>query len=337
MLRKLVASLWLVFVAWMLVYAMYASVVFGLAGAWAIWPSRQAAPTESVPARRGVGRRVVKALVLLGGLLAVPVVGFPEYAATTNRLHCRTLGFMGTTAPRDCAARDLAEGRRVAQAGGPLYGPRERLGVHGFNHVLALGGFASFLPEVAWETLWMSWAPDPFADTGGATRAPLAARRAQCAASYGPPRDAGARLAPERVEESEVASRSPKVQKRIAAGLPRLGKAPGSTLDLGEVHFAGPGGDLEAYTHSFLNDSLRAALALEVGDSRVSLHRLDDGAVEARWTGIIHYPGEHTAFEVPFPQVFGPPFMLRVSETAFCGMQVDGAMNPFVLTYTWRL
>ncbi len=330
MFRKLVASAWLLFVAWMLVYEMYASALVGFAGVWSLWPS-------SSPAERPVLRRIAKAVVLVGGMLAVPLIGLPEYAATTNRLHCRTLGFMGASAPRDCSAADLATGRRVAASGGPLYSARERLGVHGFNHVLALGGLAAFLPEVAAETVWMSWAPDPFADAGGAVRAPLAARRAQCAASYGPPRDIGSRLAPERVEESEVAARSPKVRAMIAKGLPRLGKTPGSTLELGEVHFAGPGGDFEAYTAAFVGDSLRAALALEVGDSRLTLRRLEDGGVEARWTGTIHYPGEHIAFELPFPRVVGPPFMLRVSETIFCGMQVDGAMNPFLLTYTWRL
>jgi hypothetical protein len=270
-------------------------------------------------------------VVLAVGLAAVPLVGLPEYAATTNRLHCRTLGFMGSTPPKDCRAADLAEGRRVARAGGPLYTPRERLGVHGFNHLLALGGFAAFLPEVAWETLWMSWAPDPFAEEGGAPRAPLAARRAQCSASKGTP---GHRLAPARQADGDVAARSPKVRRMVADGLPRLGRAPGSTVALGPVHFIGKGSNLEAYAHAFVHDSLRAALALEVDNSRISLHRQTQG-VEARWTGTVHYPGDDRSFEFPFPSVTGPPFMLRVSEAIFCGMQVDGAMNPYVLVYTW--
>ena len=84
------------------------------------------------------------------------------------------------------------------------------------------------------------------------------------------------------------------------------------------------------------HDSLRVALALEVGDSAVAATRRADGSVDAAWTGTIHYPGWDVAFAAPLPSLSGPK-ILRVSEAVFCGMQVDGAMAPYALTFRWTL
>jgi glycerate-2-kinase len=93
----------------------------------------------------------------------------------------------------------------------------------------------------------MSWAPDPFADTGGATRAPLAARRAQCAASYGPPRDAGARLAPDTLQRAQALGLSLNAYQQ-------RNDAYGFFSALGDLVVTGP-------THTNVND-FRAILVL---------------------------------------------------------------------------
>jgi hypothetical protein len=307
---------WAAVVTWMFVYAMPLSGLVGLTGVWALWPS------FGPPAwwRRGLVLGIAAMVPLCVGL-----IGFPEYAATTNELHCRTLGFMGNPAPEDCDPAAVARGVRIAKANGPLFSTRERLGVHGFNHLLAVGGLMVFLPEVAVETAAMSWVANPLPP--GAT---LAQRRQQCRVDRG----TGGFVAAPVATDSALLMRSAKVRRAIAAALPRLGSKAGSKFDMGEIHFVHGSNDNEAYGRAFLEDSLRVALALEVGDSRIVLHRRADGDVDGVWTGTIQYPDSDTAFGFPWPTVWGWR-RVRVSETVFCGMQAEGAMNPFVLTYNW--
>ena len=314
--RIAIALSWVVVIAWMFVYGMPLSGLVGLTGIWALWPS--AGPASWL--RRGLVFGVAALLPLSVGL-----VGLPEYAATTNELHCRTLGFMGNRAPQDCDAAAVARGVSIAKANGPLFSARERLGVHGFNHLLALGGIAVFLPEVAGETVAMSWVANPL--PSGAT---LAQRRQQCRVDQG---NGGFVAAPVAVD-SALLMRSAQVRRAIAVALPKLGSDAGSKLDMGEIHFVHGSNDNEAYGRAFLEDSLRVALALEVGDSRIVLHRRADGDVDGVWTGTIQYPGIDIAFMFPWPTIWGWR-QVRVSETVFCGMQAEGAMNPFVLTYNW--
>jgi hypothetical protein len=264
------------------------------------------------------------------GFLAVPLLGLPEYAATTCALHCRTLGFMGGKRPAVCNVDDFARGVQVAKSGGPLYSLRERLGVHGFNHVMALGGLLVGLPEVARETVWMSWTPDPFPD--GATHATTTQRRRQCSSTG--PKD-GVRLGTTRVWRSDFPMRSGRARRALAAAMPRLPSQAGRSVSAGSLHFIGRGANNEAYLKTVLEDSVRVGLALEVSDSLLRLKRTDDGDAEASWTGTIHYPGTHTAFVLPVPTLFGPDVM--VSEAVFCGMQIDGAMNPYGLDVRWEL
>lgn len=317
--RFVLAACWAVFTAWLFVYAMPLSGLCGAAGVWTLWPS------SGKPSWR---RRGAVAAIGAIGLVAVPIVGLPEYATATNVLHCRTLGFTAAKAPADCDTGQLAEGQRVAREGGPLLSARERLGVHGFNHLLGLGGLVVGLPEVAAETVAMSWARNPLPE-GASTEM----RRRQCRATH---EGVTGALADPVVWENDVPMRSTRVRKAIAKGVAQLPDRPGARNELGEVHFVQGSANIEAYGGALLYDSVRVALALEVGDSRLSVARAADGRVDAEWNGIIHYPGTDIAFAVPLPTVFGMQ-VLRVSETIFCGMQVDGAMNPYALTYRWTL
>ncbi|MGC4118744.1 MAG: hypothetical protein QM765_30130 [Myxococcales bacterium] len=315
--RLLACAAWAAFAAWLFVYAMPLSGLLALLGLWALLPFPLAPTALSPGARRAAGWAVVAV-----GTAAVPLVGLPEYAATTNALHCRALGFMGVAPSADCDRTEVERGSATARSGGPLFTARERLGVHGFNHLLALGGLVVGLPEVAWETAAMSWSPNPLPDAASAEQ-----RRSQCSASHGLASARKASLAPSREAGSDFAMRSPEIRRTLRA---LLSTNPG-TPQASAVHFLRQG-----YGGVVRRDSLRVALALEVGDSALAAIRRNDGRIEAAWTGTIHYPGGDVAFSVELPTALGPR-VLRVSEAVFCGMQVDGAMAPYPLTFRWTL
>lgn len=276
------------------------------------------------------GRRRLALALWAVSLVAVPLWGLPEYAAATNRLHCRALAWQGRTPSADCDAEDVARGRAIARDGSPLLTTRERLAVHGFNHLLALGGLVALLPEVAWETARLSWVSDPLAsDHGSATAAPYSARLAQCSA------DASAALGPEVTRHSDFPARSPRLRAALARLVAALPERPGATRSA-PVHFVSGGRDNAAYLDAWRAGEVRVGLALEVPDSRLTVRRLEDGGVEATWSGTIGYPAGDIAFAAPMPTLLGPR-VLRVSEAVFCAMHADGAMNPYPLTWTWRV
>lgn len=313
-LRWLEWTLQLVFAAWMGVYMMPISAGFLAIHSWLGRPWS--------PAGRGL-----RAFSLAVGLVLIPLVGLPEYVETTNHLHCRALGFQGAEAPADCTLPDLERGRVLAREGGPLFTPREQLGIHGFNHLLAFGGLLAGFPEVAYETAKMSWVADPV--EGGATQAKARDRVRQCSER--------AALGELVVLDSEMPMRSSAVRQLLAKAVGRLPERAGAERELGEVHFAGSTGrNNSAYLHALRTASLRAALALEVNDSRLRITRREDGRVDAAWAGTIVYPPGHFAFEALIPTLAGPR-TLRVSETLFCGMQIDGVMNPYPLELRWVL
>ena len=305
---------WVGFVAWMLAWGMLISAAWALLFAWSARP-------WSPPSR-------LRSSGIFGlGLVLVGLIGLPEYARTANTLHCRALGFTGASprAHTACSPEALAAGRQVARDGGPLLSTRERLAVHGFNLLMAAGGYATGLPEVADETLWLSLASDPLAEDGGMIAASTQQRRQQCQASS----SSAAVLAPEIRRNSDFLLRSGVVRAAVATALPRLGRTPGDTVKTQPLHWVRS----DSYTWSLQHDSVRVALALEVEDSRAMLERQDDGRVMLRWTGHMHYPPQDiNLIDVPLPTLLGPT-RLRLSETIFCAMHVDGAMNPYHMVW----
>ncbi len=298
--------LWLPFTLWLWVYAMPLSgSIAGLA-----------ALTLVPKWRRSAWRWALGGVIWLAGLLAVPVVGVSEYAKTTNSLHCRALGYFGEPPSSDCASADVAVGQQLAMEGKPLFSMRERLGVHGFNHLLALGGTIAGLPEVANETVLLSWTS---------------------------PVDGDLKV----VEKtSDFPMRSAKVRKQFARALQRARKrgplAEGEvrTLEVGGVHWSTGGAGGSGYLSPLRQDSLRVALALEVPDSQMTgllTRRNGKETVSAGWSGTIAYPASDQAFEMDWPLLTGGTARLRVSEALFAGMQKDRAMNPYFLRYSWAM
>lgn len=310
MLRGLLALGVGAFSAWMLLYAMLASGLYGLLSAMAIWPQRRLWPAV---------------LLVLLSPLAAGLVGLPEYAAETNALHCRALGFEGRNA-EGCDPAELAHGAE-ARDGGHVYSLRERIGLHGFNLLLATGGALAGFPDVARETAAMSWkwASIP-AD------ATTEQRLDQCRASQVEHPTLGAPM----TVNSDFPMASATVRQALAAGLSRLGSKPGEDVDLGPLTLTGGGTNDEGYLRVLRQDSAAVALALEVPDGHLDLGRAEGGRLLARWRGTIHYPLGDVAFTARIPTIFGPR-TLRVSEAVFCGMQADGAMTPYRLTVQWAL
>jgi hypothetical protein len=242
------------FTAWLFIYAMPLSGVHALLGVWACWPSRASSPSRAGSPWPRRARRAAAAGIFTAALLTVPLVGLPEYAATTNRLHCRTLGFTGARAPRDCDAAELARGATVAKEGGALFSTRERLGVQGFNLLLVFGGHLVGLPEVAGELAALSFTADPLPPN-----ASTKVRRAQCRAGYGDAAAAHAILGAPRTVHSDFPMRSARVRRAIAGGVARLGPAPDATLDLGEIHFVQGSENVDAYAGALVDDSVRCS------------------------------------------------------------------------------
>lgn len=306
----LIEFLWLSFTIWLFLYGMPISAFFGVL---------------VVLAARLTKRKWGWTMGAMGlGLIMVPLIGLPEYGETTNRLHCRTLGFMAKPPASDCKASDVLEGQSIYKNGGPLFSLKERMGVHGFNFIMSIGGRICGLPEVADETIHLSFAADPLKKQyGSAVDSPSNIRRKQCQASNP---GAQAHLAKELRVEDDFFLQSSEVRKAIHLALKKLPKTPGAQKKTDPVHWL----KNSSYEHAVLNDSVRVALALEVGDSIITLKRKDLETIDITWSGIIHYPGTDLSFSFRIPSLWGP-ITIRLSETIFCGMHIDGAMNPYPL------
>lgn len=298
---------WSAFIAWLFIYEMPLSALHAAAGIYAI------APFERNRRKTWVARFIV-----LSAIVTIPMIGFREYSAKTVEMHCRVQGFFALKAPIFCNRGNVLEGIELAENNQDVLSPRERLGVHGFNVLLAAGGLLIGFREVAEETLLLSFvdAPPKPHDIPG--------RRARCTST----KIAG--LA-EVQRSSDFAMRSAIVQSHIRDMRKELAHAQSANRAL---RWNKGKNNNDVYGNAFLEDSARVALALQVDDSKLSLSKHGNELV-AEWTGTISYP-PNAMFSFDLPAIFGP-HPLMVSEALFCGMLVDGAMNPYRLRYRWTL
>ena len=138
---------WLLFSIWMFLYSMPLSGIYSLMLLWSLMP---------------LEREKTAWMTILFAPVFIWNVGLMEYGLKTIDLHCRVLGYSGTKSPPEfCGYQPdaFATGRNHTE--GPLFDRKEQMGVHGFNMILATGGLLSGLKEVAWETAYMSFVPDP--------------------------------------------------------------------------------------------------------------------------------------------------------------------------------
>ena len=172
-LRLLFSGFWFLFMLWMLTYEMYLSFVYSSAMLWVFLPSGDKEKKK---------KRWKAPAILLFSPIVIWNVGLVEYGLKTIDLHCRVLGYFADTdkvsKPAFCSIRPNAYAQGKRHTDGPLFTTVEHIGVHGFNVLMAAGGFVAGLPEVAWETLYMSVAKDPV--NSGIVNEPKKVRQKQC-------------------------------------------------------------------------------------------------------------------------------------------------------------
>ena len=327
--RVISTVLWAAFTLWMFVYSMPISALFSTLFLWHLqpfWPTRT---------------RTMWLLLLLSPLV-VWNVGLVEYGRKTIDLHCRVLGYANMKPAGFCWVAPHAHNVGRTHTEGQLLSSREQIGVHGFNVLLATGGLLAGLPEVAWETLYMSFAPDP--SPMGMDQQTKRQRLAQCKGGGN-----GTTTHPEAVStgSGSFLLDSSTIRKIVA---PRVAAAkrvqPGKTRQFQskKVNFKGQGQTNNEYYGSLMRrDNLRAPITLVVPDGTLHLSATNEGSAprfDIAWSGTISYPPKgQFMFTIPTVWSLPPiakltnmsrPFPVIVSEAMFCGMTMDGAMNPYV-------
>ena len=275
-------------------------------------------------------RRRLPAYGVLAGWALIPLViwqvALPEYATETRRLACRASAASG--APYSWCTSVPYE---PPEDGTPVYSARERLAIHGFNHVLAAGGFLTGHCAVAWETLQLSYADAPGLTPRALRQRPLSKRARRCrlgAGDTGPEvtwtsdffldsaqlRGPASQLARELAGRPVGATAGP-----VSAALRRTGTTNNS------VYRPGPRRGPESIT-------LGTALALYVPRPTLTATRRAGDRIQVTWAGPIYYP-PRAAFSIPLPTLHGT-YDVRLDEAIFCGLQMDGAAQPYRLRWT---
>ena len=333
-LRLATCLFWGLFILWMLCYSMPLSAVYAASFLFCLLYI-------------GRVRWWVPTLILALSPFVIWNVGLVEYSRKTIDLHCRVAGYTGAGKAAFCAYAPDAYAQGKSHKKGMLFSTRERLAVHGFNSILAAGGLMAGLPEVAWETLRMSFSPEPL-------KKPMAAqaRKTRIAQCKGGGR--GTQTHPEAVSKGNgdflldsstirrmVAAKAG-ATKRLPPGKERRWPARKVQFKAPKQTNAAPNDNKSYYGALMRSDNLKAPITLVVPDGKLHLKGINSGdepIFEVKWSGTISYP-PNAYFEFPLPTVWGlpginrltgvkKPFPVVLSEGIFCGMTIDGAMNPY--------
>ena len=336
LLRWIFCFVWLIFSIWMFFYEMPISGAYALAMLWCFLPSERKLGTSAW-------------LVLILSPAVIWNVGLIEYGRKTIDLHCRVIGYAGGTSSLCSSYGGESYAAGLAHTEGPLFSESEQIAVHGFNVILATGGFLVGLPEVAWETLYMSFAKDP--SDIGMSNEPKRIRLKQCKGGS----------SSQKVDKSsgngDFLLDSSAVRKVIAPLVSKAKKAePGKPKKFSpkSLVFKAPKGHSSktndnSYYGGLMEDTgFKAPITLVVPDGALHIEAYRESGEEAyfdiTWKGTISYPS-HAQFTFSLPTIWQHPalteytkmtgpFPLLVSEGIFCGMTIDGAMNPY--TQLWK-
>lgn len=330
--RLIWSFFWTLLTLWMLTYSMYISFVYSLAMLWCFIPSEK--------------KKGWKAWFILGfSPIVIWNVGLMEYGLKTIDLHCRVNGYFGKEKSAFCAYQPEAYKTGLNHTDGPIFSTMEHLGVHGFNVMLATGGAVVGLPEVAWETLYMSFAEDPV--DGGIVNASKKIRQNQCIGGSSAQKKSISRgsgdwmLTSKRVRQ--MIAKNVKRASKVTEGNPKKFTAKKLAFTTEGNHGHSNNG---YYGELLRTDNLRVPLTLVVPDGK--LHQeaslgSNGPEIEVMWKGTISYP-PNAQFKFDIPTIYQLPglnsltgqtttFPLLLSEGIFCGMTLDGAMN--VYTQEW--
>lgn len=336
-LRLLLSLCWFVLMLWMVTYEMYLSFVYASAMLWVFLP-RERKKGWQAPA------------ILIFAPVVMWNVGLVEYGLKTIDLHCRVLGYFSNTGkvskPSFCNLKPDAYTTGSRHLDGPLFSSVEHVGVHGFNMMLATGGFVVGLPEVAWETLYMSFAEDPV-DTGIVNESKKV-RQKQCLGGKSAQKSSLSRGNGDWMFTSskmrQLVAKNIKRAKKVTKGAPKKFSKQSVQFKTNTSHGTS---DNSYYGELLRTDNLRVPLTLVVPDG--TLHQeayasSEGPMIDIKWKGTISYPPNAqfkfeipTIYQLPFLQDFtgqSQPFPLLLSEGIFCGMTLDGAMN--VYTQEWN-
>jgi hypothetical protein len=323
---------WFLFTVWMFIYSMPLSGIYSLMLLWVLMP---------------LERQETSWFTILFAPIFIWNVGFIEYGLKTIDLHCRVLGYSGTKSPPTfCSFRpeSFQKGRNHTE--GALFTKSEQMGVHGFNVLLATGGLMTGLKEVAWETAYMSFVADP--SDKGMVNERKSVRLKQC--------DGGKSAQKKEISEGRGAFLldSSTIRKLIAKNVRTGSKVKDGnpkTFRPQNVVFKASttsvGNDNSYYGALMKRDNFKAPITLVVPDGKLHMEALHNGTepiFDVQWKGTISYP-PNALFVFPIPTIWQLSFLqshtnmqsefpLLLSEGIFCGMQIDGAMNPY--TQVWK-
>jgi len=333
LIRYIFCVVWISLMGWMLSYGMYISFVYSIAMLWCFWPS--------------ASKKGIRFWWILGlSPLVIWNVGLIEYGRTTIDLHCRVLGFASGKKESFCSYMPQAYEVGKNHKKGPLFSTREHIGVHGFNFLLASGGFLAGLPEVAWETFYMSFASDP--TKHGMVNQSKKIRLNQCkggntAQKKDVSRGNGNWIFSSNRIRTLVAKEIPKA-KKAKKGAPK--KLPSKLVEFTTQKEHGNNGN-GYYGELMRTDNIRVPLTLVVPDGTLYMEAQKNDSetvIDVVWKGSITYP-PNAQFTFPIPTIYSLPwissftgmnstFPFLLSEGIFCGMLVDGAMNAY--TQEWH-
>ena len=322
---------WSVLTLWTFTYEMYVSFFYALLILWALLP-------------REKPKKWSRISIAFFFPFVFWNVGLVEYGLQSIDLHCRTLGFTASKEAAFCAYKPKAYAQGQQHNEGPLFSTTEQIGVHGFNFMLAAGGFVAGFPEVAWETLYMSFAKDP--SSVGMANEDKKTRIKQCSTPQVTSTASGnGDVLLTSTTIRQILAKDVKTAKLAKDGSPKI-FAPAAvhfdtTIPHGQVH-----NNNSLYGN--LSDNIRIALALLVPNAELHVegqYTPNGNILDVMWKGDIFYPST-PFFQFDIPTIYQIPalasltgvrkkFPLLLSEGIFCGMAIDGAMNPY--TQTWKI
>lgn len=331
LLQWLCIGTWFFFTIWIFTYEMYVSFLYAVLILWALLP-------------REKPKRWPRITIFVLYPFVFWNVGLVEYGLQTIDLHCRTLGFTGAKEESFCAYQPEAYTQGKQHTEGPLFSTLEHMGVHGFNFMLATGGFIAGLPEVAWETFYLSFAKDP--SSVGMANENKKTRTKQCTQPQIKSTTSG---------NGDVLLTSTTIRQILAKDTKKAQQAKDGAPQIfppTPVNFTAniPKAQIQTNNDLYgnLSDNLRIVLALLVPNANLHVegqYTPQGNILDVMWKGDIFYPST-AFFEFDIPTIYQiyplssltgvtTRFPIILSEGMFCGMAIDGAMNPY--TQTWKI
>ncbi|WP_337983910.1 hypothetical protein [Vibrio inusitatus] len=242
-----------------------------------------------------------------------------EYSIKAEDLNCRVAGaFNYAEQEKECVGRT----DYVLRTNQAIFNPLERYALHTLNYSMALIGYAVGYKEVAIETALLSWLQSKVDYT-----ASNKARRNQCTLT-----DA---------EYAHTVSFKGSDDFFLSASYIR--KAIDSTEENSVKTIRGitaqearGANNNDVYSYFLAKENLRVPLALYVNFDKTTIARSND-SIHVVWEGPMLYPSRAgfnfspIAFGIPPLHKFLPvPDTIPLYESLFCGMQMDGAMTPYI-------